>query len=92
MELGQVVITRNLAEQVFRHDDDRKAISDLHEALHRHESGDWGDLCDEDKALNDDSLKHGGRLLSSYKVQGIKFWIITEADRSVTTLLLPEDY
>jgi len=62
-------------------------------ALKRHAKGDWGDVCADDKRANDQSLKDESRLLSSYKsIDGIKFWIITEADRSVSTILLPEDY
>ena len=63
------------------------------EFLSRHLRGDWGDLCPEDKAENELSLKHGLRLLSSYPVtETDTLWIITEADRSVTTLLLPSEY
>lgn len=63
------------------------------EFLSRHLRGDWGDLCPEDKAENELSLKHGFRLLSSYPVtDSDTLWIITEADRSVTTLLLPSEY
>jgi hypothetical protein len=63
------------------------------EFLSRHLRGDWGDLCQEDKTENELSLKCGFRLMSSYQVTDKeKLWIITEADRSVTTLLLPADY
>ena len=65
---------------------------DLLECLQRHLCGDWGDLCKEDKAENEFSLKHGFRLLSAYDTPLGKLWIITEADRSVTTFLLPEEY
>ena len=64
-------------------------------ALDRHQSGDWGDICTEDFGLNDQALEPGneGRLLSVYNYEGEpKFWIITEWDRSVTTILLPEEY
>ena len=60
--------------------------------LHRHLSGDWGDLDDEDKAENDFSVKNGFRILSSYNTPSGRLWIITEADRSVTTFLLPSEY
>ena len=60
--------------------------------LHRHLSGDWGDLDDEDKAENDFSIEHGFRILSTYNTPEGRLWIITEADRSVTTFLLPEEY
>lgn len=63
-------------------------------ALRRHMSGDWGEVCDEDKETNDSSVRDGSRILSAYtaKSSGEKFWIITEADRFSTTILLPEDY
>lgn len=60
--------------------------------LRRHVRGDWGDLCPEDRQANEEALKVGSRLLSSYKVADDKVWVITEADRSATTLLLPEEY
>ncbi len=61
--------------------------------LCRHLNCDWGELGYEDKRLNDASLRHGGRIFSSYKSSGgERFWIITEADRSATTILLPEEY
>ncbi len=66
---------------------------DIHRALSRHSLCDWGDLDPEDKQANDDALKHGDRLLSAYHGQNqTKFWIITEADRSATTVLLPSEY
>ena len=59
----------------------------------RHQSGDWGDLCAEDKQANDFSVKRSGRIFSAYKLStGVKVWVITEADRSVTTILLPDEY
>jgi hypothetical protein len=82
--LGQVVITANAGQQL-----DRTAVF---EALRRHAAGDWGDLDPDDASLNDLALKSGDRLLSVYGTGERKFWIITESDRSVTTVLLPEDY
>jgi hypothetical protein len=68
-------------------------IPDVLAALSRHVIGDWGDVCEEDKKANNHALKDGSRLLSKYRdSRGTKFWIITEADRSATTVLLPEDY
>jgi hypothetical protein len=62
-------------------------------ALSRHVQGDWGTLEPEDREANEIALKQGGRLFSAYhSTQNIKFWIITECDRSATTVLLPEDY
>jgi predicted RNA-binding Zn-ribbon protein involved in translation (DUF1610 family) len=60
--------------------------------LERHANQDWGDLDKQDKQANDDAVKHGGRVLSSYTLRGDKLWIITEADRSVTTILTPDEY
>jgi hypothetical protein len=63
------------------------------EFLSRHFRGDWGDLCQEDKTENELSLKYGFRIISSYQVsENEKLWVISEADRSVTTLLLPAEY
>jgi hypothetical protein len=58
----------------------------------RHRSGDWGDVCDEDKKLNDEAVDGEGRILSAYTVDGEKVWVITEWDRSVTTVLFPSEY
>jgi hypothetical protein len=61
--------------------------------LRRHLTGDWGDVCEEDRKENELSLKRGYRLMSVYKLNnGQTLWIITEADRSATTFLLPEEY
>ena len=82
--LGQIVITTNADAQLTS-----RAVN---ESLIRHASGDWGEVCKEDSALNNDALMAGDRLLSIYRSGETKFWIITEADRSVTTILMPEDY
>ena len=83
--LGRVVATPNALANV-----PPQAIL---EAIGRHHNGDWGTLSKEDRDANEDALKVGSRLLSAYhEPNGTKFWIITEADRSVTTILLPEDY
>jgi hypothetical protein len=62
--------------------------------LLRHVTGDWGELSEEDRRENELSIKESFRILSAYKLprSGVKLWIITEADRSVTTLLLPDEY
>lgn len=62
------------------------------ELILRHSLGDWGEMPPEDKALNDEAVVSGGRLMSAYSVNGKKIWIITESDRSATTICLPEDY
>ena len=61
--------------------------------LQRHLAGDWGDVDEHDRRENELSLQHGWRILSCYRLStGVKFWVITEADRSATTFLLPEEY
>jgi len=60
--------------------------------LARHRSGDWGDLDNYDRKENELALKHGWRIVSSYPIEDRCIWIITEADRSLTTILLPEEY
>jgi hypothetical protein len=60
--------------------------------LARHATGDWGDLCAFDRRQNEIALREGLRVLSSYDVPAGRLWIITEADRSITTILLPEEY
>ena len=60
--------------------------------LARHASGDWGDLGEQDRRENELSLEHGWRVVSSYPVGEKCVWVITEADRSVTTILLPDEY
>jgi hypothetical protein len=60
--------------------------------LARHATGDWGNLCAFDRRQNEIALREGLRVISSYDVLAGRLWIITEADRSVTTILLPEEY
>ena len=63
------------------------------EFLERHQTGDWGDLCEDDKSENEFSVQNGFRILSAYRTRNdVKIWVITEADRSVTTFLLPHEY
>ena len=69
------------------------AQTDIVAAIRRHTSGDWGEVDADDKAANDDALRSGERLLSAFRsAGGTTFWVITEADRSVTTVLLPDEY
>ena len=85
ISLGQTVITANAIANLD--------LDSVQQALRRHATGDWGDLSPEDRQENDLSAKEGFRILSAYTdSSGTKFWIITEADRSATTVLLPEDY
>jgi hypothetical protein len=71
-------------------------IADNHailELLRRHLSGDWGELSEEDKKANEHAVKHGDRILSSYKTEsGEKLWVLTEADRSSTCVMTPGEY
>jgi hypothetical protein len=61
--------------------------------IDRHVHGDWGEVCPEDWRLNDEAVENGDRLLSAYRTaQGVRIWIISEWDRSVTTVLLPDEY
>jgi hypothetical protein len=114
--LGQVVMTAGVATQIARAEarrgDGVAYGAAVAEALARHEGGDWGEVCAEDKASNDDAVKFDGipgkederqRVLSAYTIwqdktgthgtpEGTKVWIITEWDRSVTTVLFPDEY
>jgi hypothetical protein len=65
---------------------------DLFGYIARHATGDWGDLCAFDRRQNEIALRDGYRVFSSYDVSAERVWVITEADRSVTTILLPEEY
>jgi len=83
--LGRVVATPNALNRISN--------GEILNALSRHVRGDWGELDKEDREANELALKNGGRLLSSYRsTQNITYWVITEWDRSATTILLPEDY
>ncbi len=85
--LGQVVATPAALESI------EKAGQAPSDFLDRHVRGDWGDVCQEDAEANEQSLKDGSRLLSSYRTKlNVKLWIISEADRSSSTILLPSDY
>lgn len=83
--LGQTVITPGAFAALDE--------SDLRNAISRHVRGDWGEVDPDDWAENELSYEKGFRILSVYNASnGTRFWIITEADRSVTTVLLPEEY
>ena len=88
--LGQLVMTRGVNDLVA---DDEAFAKFVMTSITRHRSGDWGNLTDEDIQENELSLKEGYRLLSAYEAEGLpKIWIITEADRSATTILFPDEY
>ncbi|HVS70811.1 MAG TPA: hypothetical protein VHQ47_06125 [Phycisphaerae bacterium] len=82
--LGHIVITPSALARLSQ-----PAVLD---GLRRHASGDWGSLPGDDAQLNEDALQDGGRIFSAYGEGSTRFWVITEADRSMTTILMPEDY
>ena len=85
--LGRILATPG-ALQAFE-----RAACDPVGVLARHVTGDWGDLDAEDRSANDDAVRTGARILSAYRLPtGERVWVITEADRSATTVLLPEEY
>jgi len=84
--LGHLVSTPAALELL-----DREAVNAT-ELLQRHQRGDWGDVEEEDAQDNEHAIVNGLRILSSYKVGSSRLWILTEADRSATTLMLPEEY
>lgn len=85
LQLGRVVATPGALAHLNQ--------EDVLECLRRHASGDWGEVCEDDRKENELSVREGFRVISVYfDRRGEKFWIITEADRSVTTVLLPTEY
>ena len=85
-QLGQIVATPGALDLLDRH------AMNASELLMRHQNGDWGNIPQVDAEENDHAVVSGYRILSSYPVGEDRIWIITEADRSSTTLLLPEEY
>ncbi|NOH36590.1 type I restriction endonuclease subunit M [Vibrio chagasii] len=85
--LGKVVYTQGVQLLLDRHVGVNLSIY-----LERHQNGDWGDICIEDKITNDEATKTGERVISSYTICDQSVWVITERDRSVTTILLPCEY
>ena len=83
--LGQVVATHGVLHRI--------SVLEMTNAITRHQRGDWGDVCSEDAMANQEAIHCASRIISNYKTaSGIAFWIITEADRSSTCILLPEEY
>ena len=87
--MGQVVTTRTINDLMAA---EQKFAVEVTVALQRYAVKDWGNLNDEDKETNDVTLEYGERLLGAYETCKGKIWIITEADRTVTTILFPEEY
>jgi len=92
-QLGQTVMTRGVADALAENPDFAGFVV---ESLERYKAGDWGEMAAEDKKLNDDAVKNGDdRILAAYQNGGPKawkIWIITEWDRSYTTILFPDEY
>lgn len=84
--LGQIVATPAVLEHFVEH------CTNPDSFIRQHVTGNWGDIPPEDVRENDFSVLNGFRVLSAYETGGKRFWIITEADRSVTTLLFPHEY
>ncbi|QBQ98529.1 hypothetical protein E1956_06800 [Paraburkholderia pallida] len=84
--LGQIVATRGVLTHLEHHGIQADPY------LRRHVCGDWGNVPPDDALANERAVVHGARILSSYEVAGERVWVITEADRSVTTLLFPSEY
>ena len=85
-QLGMIVATPGVLAHLDRHEINAQAF------IQRHQCGDWGSVPPEDAEENELSVKEGYRVLSSYDIAGERVWIITEADRSATTLLFPSEY
>jgi len=86
-DLGQTVMTIGAREAL------KESNQTANEFLSRHQIGDWGLVCADDRRENDLSVKESFRILSTYKTsEGEKLWIITEADRCLSTILLPSEY
>lgn len=88
-EGGKLVMTRGVNDWIA---DSTAVAKGVTQSIKRHFAGDWGDLGDEDKQSNEWSLLNGERIFSAYHVEGKKIWIITERDRSATTVLFPDEY
>jgi hypothetical protein len=86
LPLGRVVVTPGALKLLM------EARKHPFNFLARHATGDWGELCTFDRRQNEIALRDGYRIFSSYDVSARRVWIITEADRSITTIFLPEEY
>ena len=88
-QLGQVLVTSGISCKI---DEDSEFAKFISKSFTRHCNGDWGELCEEDKAMNELALKNGERLFSRYENGDDSIYIITEWDRSATTILFPNEY
>ena len=87
--LGQLVVTKGIQSKI---NNDVDFLINVLEILERYRRCDWGDLCEDDKAQNENALIDGERIFAVYNIGKEKVYIITEHDRSVTTILFPEEY
>ena len=88
--IGQTLVTNGVNDLIM---DDKDFADFVGKSFVRHVNGDWGDLCEEDKEMNEDALANGERLFSKYNYNDdVSIYIITEWDRSYTTILFPEEY
>lgn len=93
-KLGLTVMTISIQTYIVQKEEQGIPVMlEFWSFIDRHKNCDWGDLCQEDWLMNDEAVRNGDRILSVYHLSdGEKIWIITEADRSVTTVLFSEDY
>lgn len=95
VELGQTLMTRGVSNLLSLHP---TLDFFIQHSIYLHSRGNWGDVCDDDRKVNDEAVIDGSRILSSYSLptdidsRDSKIWVITEADRSVTTVLFPSEY
>ena len=87
--LGKLVMTKAVHERMILNSDFAAGVLS---SLQRYINGDWGDLCESDKAENEKAIRNGERIFALYNIGSDKIYIITEWDRSVTTILFPYEY
>lgn len=91
MEIGRVVLSPKVQERVRT---DNAFAAFAFSSLDQHAAEDWGEISEHDKLVSDDALRYGGMILSSYifPVDRTKIWIVTDAERFITTILFPDEY
>ena len=92
LKLGQLFMSTGVERLIL--EEDVNNSTEIARCVIKHQSSDWGDLCEKDKQANDYAVEHGERILSAYEVgkNKTKIWIITNGDRTTTTVILPEEY
>ena len=86
---GKIYMTKGINDTIA---DNEQFSKEVVQALQKYKSHNWGDLCEEDKQLNDEAIINGDRIVAAYKTSQGKIYIITEHDRSATTILFAEEY